>query len=263
MYKSCLSCVLVLAVNAVNAPAWAEDSQKYKMEDLKALGESQGWLELIEHAEDVRPSERKAEWKALLEKAAAGHLSNLEQQKKGWEIITTSDQLLTRFPQLAQSKVFMAKRRDAGLPAFQECFRDAYGGVQCVEQLEAFTKADPNDAELHFGAGKVVTRGGMWAAAAPFFARAFEDAKQRKTGCKDEALHETLRRAFGQPPDYANAKAAQKVAFDQCFDDLKPVLMDAFYESGGYDAKNLCMGFTRKKVKLSAFQQAYCKDQEG
>lgn len=253
----------LLAITASSA-AWAEGPQKYTMEDLRALAEAQSWSELLEHAEDVRPSERKAEWRGFLEKAAAGHLDALHGQKRSAEAAGAADQLLIRFPALKQSKVFMAKRRDTGLPAFAECMRDAYGAGACVERLDVFTKVDPADGELQLAAAKIVARGGMWAAAAPFFARAFDDAKLRKAGCRDDALPETLRRAFGQPPDYDNTKAAAKVAFEQCFDALEPVLMEAFYASGGYDAKNLCAGLVKKKkAKLTAFQQAFCKDQEG
>lgn len=260
MRKLGLACLLVCAASAT---AGAEESQKYKLEDLRALAESQGWAELLEHAEDVRPSERKAEWRGFLEKAAIGRLELLEQQKKSQEVLGTAEWILTRFPSLKTSKAFMAKRREAGLPAFAACMRDPYGAGQCVEQLDAFARVDLSDSELQLGAARIVARGGMWSAASLFFVRAFEDKKLRKTACSDEALPESVRRAFGQPPDYEQAKAAGKVAFEQCFEALQPVLMEAFFASGGYDAKNLCAGFAKTKTKLTPFQQAYCKDQEG
>jgi hypothetical protein len=235
---------------------------KYTFEDLKALGESQGWQELLEHAEDVRPSERKQPWKDLLEKAAVGTVDQYLTQKKLLEAFGTAEQVVTRFPTLKQSKSFMAKRREAGLAALGECFLDQYAGSRCIDELDKFTKLDPNDAELQFGAGKlVVDKGRMYASAPPFFARAFTNAAQRKTGCKDKSVIDAVLRAFGQPPDYDNTKAAAQIAFDQCYAELKEPLLTAFYASGGYESRNLCRGLVDKKAKLTDFQVAYCQDQ--
>lgn len=242
--------------------AQAPPATKYTLEDLKALAESGSWYELLEHAEDVRPSERQQPWKDLLEKAAVGTVGSLVEQKKNQEALAASEGILARFAALKQSKGFMAKRKDAGLAAFGECFTDAYSGNRCIDELDKFAKQDAGDAGLQFAAGKLVTdKGRFWTAAPPFFARAFEQPAQRKTGCKDESVVHSTLRALGQPADYDTAKAAATVAFDQCFDDMKDKLLAAFYASGGYESQNLCAGFAKKKLKLTPFQTAYCQDQ--
>lgn len=248
--------VLTWATPALAAP------EKYTMEDLKALGESQGWAELLEHIEDVRPSERKGPWKDLLEKAAIGVMSQLRDQKKNAEGLGTSEALLGRFPALKQSKGFMAVRQETGLGALSECFQDAYAGQRCFDELDRFLKADPNDAALAFAAGKmVVEKGRLYAAAPPYFAKGLAAPAVRKTGCKDPSVKDAVLRAFGQPPDYENVKAANQVAFQQCYAELKEVLLDAFYKSGGYESFNLCQGLVAQKAKLSELQTAYCQDQ--
>lgn len=249
------------AVWVLTAPsALANEPNKYTMEDLRALGESQGWSELIEHAEDVRPSERKKEWQALLNRAAIGHIDSLLEQKRAQEAYGATEQLITRFVILKQSKPFMNKRGEAGLASLGECLANAHSGVRCLEQLEAFTQVDPNNAELAFAAGKlVVERGRMYPPAAPYFARAFEDKAVRAKGCKDPSVKSSVLRALGEPPEYANAKAASVVAFEQCYGLLSQPLLEAFYSSSGYQARNLCAGL--RKAKLSAFQTAFCQDQ--
>lgn len=242
-------------------PTFAEP-QKYTMEDLKALGESQSWSELLEHVEDVRPSERKGPWKDLLDKASSGVVLQLRDQKKNAEGLATADAILGRFPTLKQSKAFMSARKEVGLGAMGECFQDQYAGQRCFEELDRFLKADPADAELAFAAGKVVVeKGRLYAGAPPYFAKAFAAPALRKTGCKDESVKDAVLRAIGNPPDYDNAKAASQIAFEQCYAELQEVLVEAFYASGGYESANLCRGFIAKKRKLSELQQAYCQDQ--
>lgn len=256
--------LVVTFVIGVGAPGSARSAEpaKYTMEDLRALGESQSWGELLEHVEDVRPSERKKEWKDLLERSAIGQIDGLLEQKRLMEAHSGAEQLMTRFGILKQSRPFMKKRGEAGLANIAECLGNNYGAAQCLEQLEAFTKVDAKNAELAFAAGKlVVERGRMYPPAAPYFARAFEDKALRAQGCKDPSVESSVLRALGQPPHYEDAKAASTVAFDQCFDVLNKPLFEAFYGSWGYEAANLCAGLQRKKAKLSPFQSAFCHDQ--
>jgi hypothetical protein len=253
---------LTIALALIAVPALGEPPTKYTMEDLKALAESESWNELLEHVEDVRPSERKQPWRGLLEKAAAGSLDLLLQQKKAQEALAAADQHLIRFPTLKQSKPFMAKRADAGLSVYGDCLADPQGSLRCVEELETFLRADPNEADLAFPAGKIVIdRGHLWNAGPRFFVRALADPARRKTGCADPSVIGSLLRSMGHPPDSDLSKAVSTIAFDYCWSELQPKLLEAFYASGGYESKNLCAGLEKKGAKLTPFQLAYCKDQ--
>jgi hypothetical protein len=254
--------LLTVCLTLVAKPALSDPPSKYTMEDLKALAESESWNELLEHVEDVRPSERKQAWRALLEKAAAGSLDLLLAQKKDQEALLSADQHLVRFPTLKQSKPFMSKRAEAGLAVYGDCLAEAHGSLRCVDDLDTFVKADPNEGELAFRAGKVVIeRGHLWNSGPRFFVRALVDPARRKAGCSDPSVVGSLLRSLGHPPDSELTKAATTIAFEYCWSELSPKLLEAFYASGGYESKNLCSGLERKGAKLSAFQQAYCKDQ--
>lgn len=251
---------LVLALGA-GVPAWAEPpaAAKYTLEDLRALAESSSWAELLEHAEDVRPSERKAEWKSLLEKAAAGHVDSFLAQKKPHEALAVADQVRARFGQLATAPAFAEKRRAAGLAVYATCFDDAYAAGRCVDDLRAFVATEGHAPELARAAGKLlVERARMRAPAAPFFAKA---VAADKAVCADPSVAEAVLDAIGQPPHYDNAKAAAELAFGACYAVLEKALWQAFYTSGGYESANLCAGFVQRKAKLTAFQAAYCQDQ--
>jgi hypothetical protein len=242
-------------------PAAVHAEKDYTMEDLSALAENEGWAEILEHIEDVKPRDRKQPWKELLEKAAIGYLDTLAAQKKKYEGLGSAEQIITRFPSLKKSKAFMDKRADVGILAFEECFSNQWAGPQCVEQLREFVKADPSNDELAFKAGKVVTDvGKMWQAGPPFFVGAVSDPKAKKERCKDEDLAYSTLASFGVPPDYDNAKAAAKIAFEHCYDALQSKLLEKLHEAEGYEAQNLCAGFTKRKTKLTAFQTAFCKD---
>lgn len=249
--------LLTLVAVLVCAPTPAA---KYTMDDLRALAESGSWAELLEHAEDVRPSERKAEWKGLLEKAAVGHIDSLLTQQKAGEALGASDAVRSRFGVLKDSKAFAEKRGAAGLAVHATCMDDAYGAGRCVDSLIAFVEAEGNPPGLSRLAGKLlVERGRMRAPAAPFFARA---AAADKAVCSDPSVAEAVLAAISQPPDYANTKAAAALAFEHCWPALEKSLWEAFYASGGYESANLCAGFEKRKVKLRPFQAAYCQDQK-
>jgi hypothetical protein len=242
-------------------PSTALGGEVYTMEDLTALADNESWSEILEHVEDIKPRERKQQWRELLEKAAIGHLDALAGQKKKYEGLGSAEQILTRFPILKKSKPYMDKRADVGLLAFEECFSNRWSGPQCVEQLREFVKADPGNDELAFKAGKVVTDvGKMWQAGPVFFVDAVADSKARGERCKDGDLSYSTLASFGAPPDYDSTKAAMKIAFEHCYDGLQPKLLEKLYEATGYEARNLCAGLTKRKAKLTTFQQAHCKD---
>jgi hypothetical protein len=254
-----LTLLAVARSSSAEAPAPAAAANKYTMDDLRALSQSQSWPELVEHLEDVRPSERKAEWSGFLEKATTGFLEGLAIQKKQHEAQQSADSFLTRFPALKQSKAFMQKRADVGLAALSECWNERRAG--CLDALETFTKADPNDLELAFRAGKLLVEViHIRPPAATFFARALADKKQRAARCKDPSVLESVLEALGHPPSYDSTKAAVTVAFEDCYAEFKPQLLEGFMKAG-FAAKSYCQGFTQNKAPLTAFQAAFCKDQ--
>jgi hypothetical protein len=257
---SLVAAALIAALTVAPHPARAA-GEKYTMADLKALGESKGWAELLEHAEDVRPSERQGPWKALVVSAATGVVDQQLQQKKEPEAHAWAEQLVQRFAFLSGEAGFMAKRRDAGLAAIGACFTQAYDASGCFDQLDRFVGVDPKDTETLLLAGKlVVEKGRLYAAAPPYFARAFVAPRERKVGCADPSVESAVLRAFGSPPHYDNVKAAATVAFEQCWDVLGPKVQRALLDASSYEVTNLCGGLLAKKAKLTAFQTAYCQD---
>src|SRR5262249_51454208 len=149
------------------------------------------------------------------------------EQKKLDQALASADQALVRFPLLKKSKLFMAKRSDAGLAAFGECLVQDSQGFRCVDELDTFVKVDPSDSDLAFRAGKVVVeKGHLWQAAPRFFARALADPARRKPGCSDAMVADSLLRSLGQPPDYEVTKAATAIAFEYCYNELAPKLLD-------------------------------------
>lgn len=252
-------CAAVISV----APMIASADDKYTMEDLRALAENDGWGELLEHVEDIRPRDRKKEWRSMLEKAAIGQLGILESQKKRYEGLAASEQILTRFTVLKKSKPYMKKRAEVGLIAFKECFSNRYGANRCASDLMDFIKVDPKNTDLAFSAGKVVTgdAGKLWQAGPEFFVLAMTDKKNRKRWCKDGDVGYSTLATFGGPPKYDSVKAASAIAFDHCYPQMKVKLEEKLNEeASGYTGYNLCKGLTKRKHKLSAFQSAVCKD---
>jgi hypothetical protein len=58
--------IFITVLSSVGAVA---ENEKYTMKDLQALEQRKAWPELLQHLEDVKPSERTTEWNRMAESA--------------------------------------------------------------------------------------------------------------------------------------------------------------------------------------------------
>ncbi len=218
----------------------SDKARAYGIADLQALEKKGAWEELLEHAEDIAPTQRTASWEKIVERAAIGYLAQLTTDTAAFEGVFTSQQLLKRYPHLLRSQAFMDKRGQAGTIAAERCLREAYRGDHCIDMMKDFLKTSTTAADVGFSFGKITRKNQNHYVAVPFFKWAL-DKKKDAAMCDDEDLRLAVLAGLGLPPDYENAKGARDIAQNACFDALKAAMEKALVESeGGYYRDNAC-----------------------
>lgn len=189
---------LVVFASLAGAPRAAHAGDKYSLEDLKALGASNSWAELLAHALDVKPSERNDEWKKLTEKAAVARISEAgkkDVEKQPTEVISDIDNLATVMPHLGKAPGFLKVRAEVAPKAWSWCYADHYCRGEddraWRDKVEAYVAKYPDDRELAFALGKAVEIHLVAYCAIPMFNAAFEGGKL-KSQCKDPGVKKAV-----------------------------------------------------------------------
>ena len=224
----------------------------YEMADLKALDKDQSWRELVEHLNDVLPSKRDAEWKAIAERACTGVLdpSELKDAASSQRTLDQIDELMKRYGWLKDSKAFMSKRAEVGLKAlgwtFQN-YRHSSGDDQWMEKLKAFVAADAVTADLPMRAIKLVNSRLVAVVSFPFVKPAL--AKGGKAACKDAEVQQTILGALSEGSWTVEANEAAGT----CWDEFKPVISAEVLkaETTRTAALKLCPTLVEKKALSS------------
>jgi hypothetical protein len=195
----------------------------YELADLKALDRDQSWRELVDHLNDVLPSKRDAEWRAIAERGCIGVLdpSELKDAATSQRALEQIDELTKRYGWLKESKPFLARRADVGLKALGWTFqnsRHSSGDDPWMDKLKAFVAADPVTVELPLRALKLVNSRLVAVVSFPLLKGVM--AKSGKGACKDPDVQQTIAGAvydglwLAEAPEFINA----------CWDELKPAL---------------------------------------
>jgi hypothetical protein len=211
-----LALIAALPLSALAAP--------YELADLKALDKDQAWQELVPHLNDIAPSRRDAEWKAIAERACAGVLdaAELKDERSAQSMLFEIERLLKQFPWLKTSKVFMARRAEVGFKAMGWTFsssRHASGDDQWLDGLEEFVALDTVTPDIALRGAKVVTGRLIPIVAFPLLKTAL--ARGGKEVCKDKDLQQALLGAVEEgswPKENAEMQTT-------CWAEFKPVIV--------------------------------------
>src|SRR5437868_4830171 len=124
--------VIVFSLSVASA-----DDHKYAMKDLKALIGQKGYREVLQHLEDIAPSDRNQDWIDVAGQAAAGYLATAEDGEK----LQLMVQIEKQYPTIIKSSAYTKARLDAVPKAFSKCYSEAgssYGGQD--ERLAGYDK---------------------------------------------------------------------------------------------------------------------------
>lgn len=254
--KQLAVCVGVIALSLSVASA---DDHKYTLKDLKALIAQKGYQEVLQHLDDVAPSDRNQEWTDVAGQAAAGYLGDAEDDQKLQLMMAVEKQ----YPALLKSSAYAKARLDAVPKAFGKCYEHAgsrYGGQserlegydKCIEISKKFIDSDPTNAALALALAKAPARTSYPHKALGLFKIAITMAgKSSATVCKEPDLARgvinSLHFAGGKTLEETNEVATI------CWASVKKPLIDEIKKSDSDSFKtNACA--------LASAQKDYGKD---
>jgi hypothetical protein len=256
---------IAISIVTVLSLATSVHAKSYDMSDLDALEKSSSWQELLDHAEDIAPSQRNGHWSQLIEEAATGVLAGLDADKVSFTGLSSADTLTRRYPQLKKSKAFMAKRADVGLRAFARCFEltddDSADSDACATRLAGFTDGDPDNADLARRSIAMIETHFHYttAGAFPIYYRLIAGKKGAKDCSTPGAKRATIS-ALGLDKADSRVAQAREIASTLCWDQMQNDIVDALGkpQAGAHYFENSC-GFLVDKKALGNLQTTRCK----
>lgn len=195
---------------AAPAASARRDGPRYSRADLEALEKQQSWSELVDHLEDIAPSERDAKWTALVALAVQKHLTReLETARDKRDVAASLEGYLRRYPSLEGSPAIAALRADIGVAAVESCVDEPSRWSECGS-YRAMIEADPKKT---IAAARVASRRGNRTLSMMFYRVASE--KDAKGVCASDEAMAIVMEARTSPPDSAFYKDSA-VVLDRC-----------------------------------------------
>lgn len=105
----------------------------YDIKDLEVLESNKAYKEFLDHALDVRPSQRGKNWTEMVGNMAIGFIKTKLSQKSFTKENFKFIEELSRWPSLKKDDYFLHKRRDFGLSYLENCM-----GKSCKRELMSF-----------------------------------------------------------------------------------------------------------------------------
>lgn len=125
----------------------------YNLADLSALFAEGSHKEFLDHALDIRPSERGDDWRGMVSKMALLYakvtLNQSPIPRKDFKRIEE----LYRWPSLRQDDVFRSRRNEIGVRYFRSCVKS---DPPCWSDLTAFWKEDSSDPDMAVSLAEMV-----------------------------------------------------------------------------------------------------------
>jgi hypothetical protein len=229
--------VLILALMS----AVASEQPELSMQDLQALDKQQGYSEILDKADLVKPSARTADWNTLVQGAATHVLDQIEKTHSDWRALRTLVAVIPnaelKYAFLKSDKTYLAAKAKALTQVAAACRQDRAEGacgtivVALADGIDKFPKGSAKDI------AKLLPDD--YSESIHFWALAAEDDKDV---CTSEpqlrlAVLDTLRRSTGDH----QVVDAQRAA-NTCFASLEQDLMTDLVKTHPFPnfAKNAC-----------------------
>jgi hypothetical protein len=245
--------------------ATSVQAKSYDLADLETLAKQSAWQELLDHAEDVAPALRNDRWNKLVEDAGTNVLAALDTEKLTLAALATVDQLTHRYPMLAKSKPFMARRADIGMRAFTRCFEatgeDNEDADACAQRLGGFADADPDNADLARRAIALIEKylHANTSSALPLYARLIAGKKGAKD-CSSAGAKKAVITSLELEKTDPRVASARDIASRLCWDAMQNELVDALGQphANPHYFENSC-GFLVEKKALGNLMTKRCQ----
>lgn len=206
--------VVVSLVVAMALGSSALADKEFSKADLEALAKERAWEELLQRARDIKPSERDAGWKKLVEQAAVGRLKDIKDADFKWSSVegvqSALDGIVESYPHLKTSKPFEHQGNLTMVRALKACMQNSYckgSDTDFLIKVNQFAK-DRKDPDAACAAGEMLMTRMVAYTALLSFEQAVAGGKASAC-CKRPAVQKAVDSGFREE-EYA--EYAKKVA---------------------------------------------------
>lgn len=119
----------------------------YTLADLEVLTQEGSYEEFLNHALDIRPSERQDAWKGMVSKMSDGYARQILGKSEITKAQFRKIEYLYTWPSLETDDVFRSHRQEIGLRYLKACLK---GTDPCWNDVKAFWEADQKNPEIAF-----------------------------------------------------------------------------------------------------------------
>ena len=209
---------IILSFFIISFCAGAATASDYTIDDLRALKAQGGWEELLGSAKAIKPSQRDAEWQALVTEAATKYLAvKKPDDYSGY----TSATLIAEYPFLAQNTTYASSAGETTFNDFKSCIENTdghWGYTSCVEEFKQNAGSTGFVPESAIKAAKFMKGKLTDYELAPFYEMALKAGGT--SHCNDADLQQAALDGFINPSYGPAATSARNIAFNYCKNEL-------------------------------------------
>jgi len=146
----------LLAITLLNFATLAVKASTYDMKDLAILGQEKNHLEFFAHMLDLRPQDRQAQWKTLVEEMAIGFTGKVLKNQHYSEENLQAIENLAKLPLLKNNEFFINHYSQIIVKYLGQCLKTPGHEKFCLKKLETLWKSLPGDQDLAFNLGNLI-----------------------------------------------------------------------------------------------------------
>ena len=238
----------------------------YELKDLEVLEREKNFEEFLNHANDIRPSERSRHWRDMLQTMAIG-LIDYKIKTHDFSLATYRKiEQIGRTSAMANDEFFQLKRAFYAKKYFTECYKkisaiepakQAEEKNLCENELTSFWYFSKKDPDMGLDLAAILESNQsslkMW----QFYEKAVKDSIAdfycKKPNIQQAIMTKIYQESFSSDFDGNYKTLVNRLLPDNCFEQLVTPLKDSLtsIKSSGLD-KEMAMNILEAKGKLSA-----------
>lgn len=203
-------------------------TQLFSIEDLSILEKQKNYEEFLNHALDLRPSQRNKKWGGMVQNMATGYISSLIKRKQFAQKYFLFIESLLSWPTLKTDEFFLIKRNLYGVYYLKKCFQKNKNHKFCSQELLNFWYNN-KDPEVGLKLGQIIQKSKVSLEVWPFYAKA-ASSPFSNFYCKDKFLQRAIFKKISlvlekeERHEKGQLKALNLLAHPNCWSLFLPLL---------------------------------------
>lgn len=222
MRKFLLCCALILSFTA--------NAGNYTFDDLKILAEQKNFKEFLDHAHDIRPTERNKEWRQFLADMANEYLIWATKNERFELSFYKKIESMSEWPSLKNDAFYQQRREAYGLKFFQRCTTSE--SFNCQQEIKRFWSKSSKSPEFSYNMALLFSAGEKSTDTenlAPFI-YSLTKTSVSKFYCDKEIVQRTFISSMenlrqGNSTKEALSKKVDELINDDCWSEIRKVLV--------------------------------------